>query len=328
MRQHGGIRSDLRQHVSRVVLRDADRIADDALTAGPPSAEAADDHARRLIFQLVTLLAHTIADGGASGRGGLVAQLCATAAERTRSIASLFAAAAAVERAALDELAANERIGAMAEEWAAVVQLVRRGSFDVLAAVADRAAANANALNDPLTGTKTRAYFDAALATECDRAGRFGDRVALIVFQVDGAARVDAQLGPGVREKILRRLGILIRHYFRRQDLVARFAADAVAVLLVRSDAEHADALADQVRVTIEQRLESADHRSGETIPVTVSAGVVHAGGAPGAVVDPERLVVDVERALQRAAAHGGNRVEAIQSASAIRIPPRSSPSA
>jgi diguanylate cyclase (GGDEF)-like protein len=330
MSQHDGIRSDLRQHVSSIVLRQRDRIADDvpAGGSGTAAADADVEHARRLIVQLVGLLAHAVADGGLAGRGGLVAQLSATAAERAVPMADLFVSAAAVERAALDELAVDETIGALSEEWGAVAQFVRRASFDVLTAVAERSCSAAAAITDPLTAARTRAYFDAALATECDRAGRFGDRLALIVFRVDEAARLDARLGSGVGDRILTRLGILIRQYFRRQDLVARFAADAIAVLLMRSDATHADALADRVRATIERRLESADHRSGEAVIVTVSVAVVHAGGASGAIVDPERLLVDVERALRRAAEHGGNRVEAIQSATAIRTPPRSSPSA
>jgi diguanylate cyclase len=150
----------------------------------------------------------------------------------------------------------------------------------------------------------------------------------LIVLRVDEAASLDGRLGAGISDRIVARLGILVRQFFRRQDVVARYAGDAVAVLLVRSDADHAETLADRVRVTIAQRLESADHRSGEAVAITVSAAVVHAGGAVGAIIDPERLRVDAERALRRAAEHGGNRVEPIQSAAAIRTLPRSSPSA
>jgi diguanylate cyclase (GGDEF)-like protein len=328
--EHGGIRSDLRQHVSNIILHYAERIADDALTApsGDP-AEAADaDHRRQMTTELVQLLSYAVADGGTDGRTGLVAQLAAAAADHSIPERQLFATVAAVERATLDELAVNERVGAVTEDWGSVAQLVRRASFDLLAAIVGRILRDANAITDPMSDARTRAYFDAALATECDRAGRFGDRLAVIVLRVDEAAGLDARLGAGISDKIVGRLGILVRQFFRRQDLVARYAGDAVAVLLVRSDADHAEALADRIRVTIAQRLESADHRSGEAVAITVSAAVVHAGGASGAVIDPERLRVDAERALRRAAEHGGNRVEAIQSAAAIRTPPRNSPSA
>lgn len=328
--EHGGIRSDLRQHVSNIILHYAERIADEALTtaAGEPPESADADRRRRLTTELVHLLSYAVADGGTDGRGGHVAELAATAAEHSIPERQLFATAAAVERATLDELAVNERVGAVTEDWGSVAQLVRRASFDLLAAIVGRMLRDANAISDPLTAARTRSYFDAALATECDRAGRFGDRLALIVLRVDEAASLDGRLGAGISDRIVARLGILVRQFFRRQDVVARYAGDAVAVLLVRSDADHAETLADRVRVTIAQRLESADHRSGEAVAITVSAAVVHAGGAVGAIIDPERLRVDAERALRRAAEHGGNRVEPIQSAAAIRTLPRSSPSA
>lgn len=330
MGEHGGIRSDLRHHASRLLLEHATGIAEDAGTAVLRSGteEPDDDFARRVALQLVHLLAYAVGDGGLDGRGGLIGQLSAAAAERSMPAPALFSMAFAAERSALEELALDETIGAMSESWASVAELVRAASFDLLAAFVQRTHAASSTIVDPVTATRTRAYFDAALATECDRAGRFGDRLALIVIKVDDMPAIGARLGSGVHDKILQRLGILVRQYFRRQDLVARHAADAIAVLLVRADAEHAEDLADRVRATIAHRLESADHRSGESVVITASAAVVHAGGAVGAIVDPERLLVDAERALQRAADHGGNRVEAIQSASAIRTPPRNSPSA
>jgi diguanylate cyclase (GGDEF)-like protein len=327
MSEHDGIRSDLRQHVGEIILARTDGIAD-ASAAAVPAPFSGDRGRSRLALQLATLLGHTAGDGGIEGRGGLVAQLSATAAEYPLTPPQLFALAAAVERAALEELALDETIGAVTEHWGTAAQIVRQASFDLLAGVVARTCRGINGVTDPLTGTRTRLYFDAALATECDRAGRFGDRLALIVFRLDDRAGIEARLGPGISEKVLERLGILVRTYFRRLDLVARYTDDAVAVLLVRSDAEHAEGLADGVRRAIEQRLESADHRSGESIAITASAAVIHAGGTVGAVVEPERLTVDAERALGRAAAHGGNRLEVIQSAAAIRIPPRSSPSA
>jgi diguanylate cyclase (GGDEF)-like protein len=239
----------------------------------------------------------------------------------------VFQAALAAERAALDELALDGEIGATTEAWGSVAALVRRASFDLLAALGERMHAARDTITDPLTAARTRAFFDAALTTECDRAERFGDRLALILVKVDDLPGLDGRLGSGVGDRIVRRLGILVRRYFRRQDLVARFANDAIAIVLVRSDADHADALADRVRATVERRLESADHRSGESVLVTVSAGVVHAGGRAGTMIDPERLVLEAERALQQAATRGGNRVESVEASAPIRTPPRSSPS-
>jgi diguanylate cyclase (GGDEF)-like protein len=329
MSEHGRIRSDLRQRASTVVLRNADRIAEDALAIFPQLEIGGVDreYLRRITDQLVQLIACAITDGRLDGRGGQIAHLSAALAERALSVSHVLSLELAAERAALDELAIDEAIGATTEAWGTVAQIVRRASVDLVAALVERTHGSADGMTDAVTGTRTRAFFDAVLATECDRAGRFGDRLALIVIRLDDGRTLDSRLGPGVSDRVLRRLGVLVRQYFRRQDLVARYAADTIAVLLLRADAEHAEDLAERVRRTIEQRLESADHRSGESVRVTVSAAVVHAGGALGAVIDPQRLVIDADRALHHSAARGGNRVEAVRSASAIRTPPRSSPS-
>jgi diguanylate cyclase (GGDEF)-like protein len=122
---------------------------------------------------------------------------------------------------------------------------------------------------------------------------------------------------------------VLVRQYFRQHDWVARYGDDAVAVLLTRSDADHADELAEQVRTTVEQRLSFTDHRNHEHVTVTVSAGVVHLAGTAGTLIDPERVRLDAETALQRAKQLGRNRVVFVDGlASASRALPHSSPSA
>ena len=64
--------------------------------------------------------------------------------------------------------------------------------------------------------------FDAVLAKELERAGRFGDAVSLILFDVDRLSTINKQHGYGVGDRMLERLGILIRQYFRQHDWVAR----------------------------------------------------------------------------------------------------------
>jgi GGDEF domain-containing protein len=43
---------------------------------------------------------------------------------------------------------------------------------------------------------------------------------------------------------------------------VARHSEDSIAVLLTRTDAEHATELAERVRATVEERLGFIDHRN------------------------------------------------------------------
>jgi diguanylate cyclase (GGDEF)-like protein len=115
-----------------------------------------------------------------------------------------------------------------------------------------------------------------------------------------------------VGDKVLERLGILVRTYFRQNDWVARLSEDSIAVLLTRTDADRAADLAEQVRHTVADRLWFLDHRTERNVPVTVSGAIVNVAATPGTVIDPERLLIDAEEAIDRAKRHGRNRVERV----------------
>ena len=82
-------------------------------------------------------------DGRLDARGGFVADLHRVVLERALSMERLFTFAYLTERTALDELALDDALGATSEPWPLVAQLVRRASFDLLAAYTERAAARA-----------------------------------------------------------------------------------------------------------------------------------------------------------------------------------------
>ena len=206
---------------------------------------------------------------------------------------------------------------------------MRRGSFDFLASIAARARLEpANATTDPLTTLHTRAMLDTVLLKETERTGRFGYPLALILFDLDRLTSINEQHGYGVGTKILERLGVLMRKYFRQHDWVARHGDDEIAVLLTGADAGHASDLAERARKMVEERLVFTDHRTGKTATVTVTAAVVMIAGEARTVVDPERLLVAAEAALKRAKQAGRNRVETVNDVIVNRTLPRSSPSA
>ena len=310
------IQDDLRRQISSVLLDRVDVVTADTVAIFPYSgAETLDaDYCHRLGLQLTRLLATAVHDGRLDARGGLVAALRRTIHERALTMERLFTFAYLTERTAVDELALNETIGATSEPWPLVAQLVRRASFDLLAAYTERAQLEPNetAIIDRLTTLHTRPLFDAVLAKELERAGRFGYTISLILFDVDRLSAINQEHGYGVGDKILERLGILIRQYFRQHDWVARHSEDSIAVLLSRTDADDSSSLAERVRATVADRLGFTDHRSDRPVPVTLSAAVINVQVAVGDVIDPERLLADAESAVERAKQHGRNRVERV----------------
>ena len=260
------------------------------------------------------LLASSVRDGRLDPRRGLVPDLHRVVQERGLSMERLFAFAYLTERTALDELALSDVIGAITEPWPAVAQLVRRASFDMLAAYAQAQMEPAeSAVIDRLTTLHTRVMFEAVIAKEVERAGRYGYPISVILFDVDHLSSINKEHGYGVGDRILERLGILVRKYFRQHDWVARHSEDSMVVLLTRTDAEHASELAERVRSTVEERLGFTDHRNDQAVAVTVSASVINVQVALGDIIDAERLMADAETALDRAKQQGRNRVERIE---------------
>jgi diguanylate cyclase (GGDEF)-like protein len=313
---NGHIQSDLRHQTTAVLLERVDAITADTVAIFPYSgAEALDtEYCRGIGRLLAQLLAFAVRDGRLDARRGFVADLHRLVLERALSTERLFTFAYLTERAALDELALDHTIGATSEPWPLVAQLVRRGSFDLLAAYTEhvRLEPSDAAVLDKLTTLHTRPLFDSVLAKEVERAVRNHYPISLILFDVDNLSRINEEHGYGVGDKILERLGILIRQYFRQYDWVARHAEDAFAVLLSGTDAAHASGLAERVRATVEERLGFTDHRTDQHVSVTISAAVVNMQSVANHMIDPERLLADAEGAIARAKQQGRNRVERI----------------
>lgn len=312
----GRAQDDLRQQIPAVLLERLDPIAADAVAIFPYSGFETLDltYCTRVGQLLVQVLAFAVRDGHVDPRGGFIADLHRVVLERSLSMERLFTFTYFTERTALDELALHETIGATSEPWPLVAQLVRRAAFDLLAAYVERAQFESSdtAIVDKLTTLYTRPMLDAVLAKEVERAGRFGYTISLILFDVDRLSTINEQHGYGVGDKILERLGILIRKYFRQHDWVARHSEDSIAVLLARTDPGHATELAEQVRSTVHERLGFVDHRTDTPVTVTVSAAAINVQVAVGDVIDPERLMADAEAALDRAKRSGRNRVERV----------------
>jgi diguanylate cyclase (GGDEF)-like protein len=312
----GKLQEELRQQIFAAVLDQAELITSDSVAVFPHrGSETLDaEYCHRIGRLLAQLLAYSVRDGWLDARGGFVGDLHRMVLERSLSAERLFAFAYLIERTALDELALSETIGAMSEPWPTVAQLVRRASFDMLAGYTERAQLEpaGTAMLDRLTTLYTREFFEAVLGKETDRAGRFGMAISLIMFDVDRLSTINKDYGYGVGDKVLERLGILIRTYFRQHDWVARHSEDSMVVLLARTEADHAVELAERVRHTVEDRLWFTDHRTDRHVPVTVSVAVVNVPAKAGDIIDSERLVGVAEEAIDRAKQQGRNRVERV----------------
>lgn len=318
-------RTELRHHVAKALEQQAVPIINDAVAVFPfAGVESRESNLHnRLAEFILQLLAAAAREGELDPRSELVGDLRKAAEDGNVSVKQLFGLVYLVERSALDELALDESFGATSDPWPALAQIVRRSSFDLIAAYADRLnrEPGSDALYDSLTTVHTRSVLIAATDKEVQRAERCHHPFALILVDVDNLAEINANHGYGSGDRVLERLGILMRKYFREQDWVGRYSGDGFAVLLPETQREHAVLLAERVKTTVQGRIALHDYRSEEEVPVTVSVGVVFAESLDRNV-RAEHLLDEAQHAVHRAKIAGRNRVEIVD----ISIAPADNP--
>ena len=154
--------------------------------------------------------------------------------------------------------------------------------------------------------------LELAIEKELRRAERFGHPLAFLLLDIDRLSDLNVAHGYGFGDRILERIGIVMRSYFREHDWVARHGEDSIAVLLPETPTAHAEPLAEQVRKMVEERLALQDHRTSEAVPVTVSVAVLVADAVSGPVTSAH-VLTQAGQALMRAKVGGRNRVERIE---------------
>ena len=308
---------EIRQQVARSLAGRGKTIIKDSISvypfAGLDDVTSADR--LRLGESILQLLGSAVRDGALESRSTPVVDMRMFAADKGVPIRSLFELVHLMERSALDELALDESFGATSEPWPTIAQMVRRASFDVLGAYAELVNIQSEEeARDPLTTLYTRTVLLAALEKEIQRSERFRHPFALMLLDVDKLADINARHGYGAGDRVLERIGILVRSYFREQDWVARWSGDAFAVILPETQPGDALALGDRVRTMIADRLELRDHRSEAPMAVTISVGLLLVESADKSF-RAEQLLAKAKEAVVRAKQEGRNRVEHVSMA-------------
>lgn len=291
----------------------------DALRALAPAIQADAERYRsddqedatgwRLAMGACARLQAALAGGGSPAelRAGLD-ELLAISPGRV-PIRVLFEAAGTVERALLDELAPDPELGATSAAWPFIAQRVRRSTLALLARFTEAIDASPQLLKDQTTTLLSRRLLDLALPHEIARAERHGRPLALLLIAIDRLDAIEEALGAGTSERVLERIGILTRRYFRVHDWLARFDAGTLCALLPDTDPEAAAMLAERFRQIVRQRFVLEDHRDGSRVQVTLTIAVVTTEVMP-AGIGPAEVLREALDVLERARSQGGDRTE------------------
>ena len=296
---------EVRTRISALVRDRQDALASDLtgeLSEITPSLDAARWHdcARLLIRLFAAGIDAGAPDSGSSAVRDLDRYL------PPLTIRQLVDAIYRTERVLLDEVALDERLGATSEPWARVAHAIRRAALEIVGAHAEHVAARAApaAVRDPLTTLIGQPIFALALGQEIERARRHAHALAVLLFDLDDLAAINRDHGWGVGNRILERLGILARQFFRTHDWVARQGDDAIAVLLPETTLAQAHTLASDFQAMVPLRLVVHDHKTGVTKTVTVSAAALGTDLVRGHL-DASQILAEAEAAVLRAKAEG-----------------------
>lgn len=257
---------------------------------------------------IVALLASTAEAGGLDTRDRVLNDLCRLMAATPMRL--VVHAIRVAEDIVIDGLTLDAAIGTTPERCAATAQAIRSSALEIVAVYAARSAANLE-VRDPLTTLISPPVFALALELETARASRYEHPMSLLLFDIDNLSEVNAGQGYGAGDRLLERLGILARQFFRHHDWVARYGGDAIAVLLPETALDKAAVLATRFRKMVEERLRLVDHKTDVVMRVTVSAAAVGTDFGR-AEVDFRHILAEAEAAVLRSKMDGGNRTERV----------------
>ena len=160
---------------------------------------------------------------------------------------------------------------------------------------------------DELTGLATRREFDAMVRLEFGRFQRHRHPTSLLMVDIDDYSGVDER-GPLTRSLMVAELSSVLKAALRAIDLGCRYTDTSLAMLLLETNAEQSQVVADRVRAAVAGYTFLANRNDG-SLKLTVSQGIAVMGTSMASHLD---FVRTAERALAEARSTGGDQARII----------------
>ena len=126
------------------------------------------------------------------------------------------------------------------------------------------------AIRDGLTGLYNHRHFYDRLEEEFSRASRYAAPLSLVFFDIDDFKRINDLYGHTQGDRVLKRIGKLVKSVARESDIPARYGGDEFAIILPNTAGDGAFDLANRIQAVILDC--EFENLPGEQI--TVSSGV------------------------------------------------------
>lgn len=160
------------------------------------------------------------------------------------------------------------------------------------------------AVTDSLTGLHNRRHFTRQLDENVRRSARYGERLALVLLDVDFFKTVNDRFGHHVGDRALQLLAGAVKESVRETDHAARIGGEEFALLLLRCDRELALHIAGRVRSQIREL--AIEELPEVDMDLSASVGVAF---FPDDGTDPKTLMRVADDALYQAKRRGRDQV-------------------
>ncbi|MBM7835280.1 bifunctional diguanylate cyclase/phosphohydrolase [Clostridium sardiniense] len=163
---------------------------------------------------------------------------------------------------------------------------------------------------DGLTGVYNHRYFHETLTNEIDKAKNENSKVSMIFIDIDYFKQYNDLYGHQEGDKVLRKIGHMLKEATRESDIVARYGGEEFSIILPNTDENKATDIAEHIRSKIESTyFEGQENQPNGNLTVSIGISVF-----PDKVKSDVELVKSADDALYRAKFFNKNRVESYTS--------------
>jgi diguanylate cyclase (GGDEF)-like protein len=146
------------------------------------------------------------------------------------------------------------------------------------------------AITDGLTKLYNLRHFYNQLEIEIDRSNRYGHPLALLLLDIDNFKTYNDTYGHLEGDKVLVRLGQIIKSCLRTMDCAYRYGGEEFTIILPETTGEEAKNVAHRIKSSVE--IESFFPEGGDVVNITISIGVTE-------YFKKEQLATFIQRADQ-----------------------------
>jgi len=128
------------------------------------------------------------------------------------------------------------------------------------------------AITDGLTKLYNLRHFYNQLEIEIDRSNRYGHPLALLLLDIDNFKSYNDTYGHLEGDKVLVRLGQIIKSCLRTMDCAYRYGGEEFTIILPETTGEEAKNVAHRIKTSVQ--IENFFPEGGDIVSLTISIGV------------------------------------------------------